>query len=125
MDFLKKYVKIRYDYAKFFRAATLCRPPRVSTTAPILHSPPHLWFTTPVEFEQVQAAAWQSYEGDKVVLFVANLNEEESDFTLCFSASEYGIDPATLPADFVADGDTVSKSGTIAAGDCLVFEFKK
>ena len=125
VDFLKKYVKIRYDYAKFFRAATLCRPPKVSTSAPTLQSPPHLWFTAPVIFEQVQAAAWQSYEGDKIVLFIANLNEEESDFNLCFSASEYGINPATLPADFNVDGDTVTKSGVIAAGDCLVFEFQK
>lgn len=124
MGFLKKYVGIRYAYSQFFRAATLCRPPEVSTSAPTLQSPPHLWFKTPVVFSQVQAMAWRSYEGDKVVLFVANLNEGESDFTLTFSASEYGLDPAKLPEGFVADGDTVTKTGTIAAGDCLVFEFE-
>lgn len=125
IKFLKKYVKIRYDYAKFFRAATFCRPPKVSTSAPTLQSPPHLWFKEPVIFEQVQATAWQSYEGDKIVLFVANIGEQESDFILIFSASEYGIDLAKLPSDFVTDGDTVKKSGVIAAGDCLVFEFEK
>lgn len=125
MEFLKRYVQIRYDYSKFFRSATFCRPPKVTTSAPTLQSPPHLWFKTPVVFEQVQASAWQSYEDDKIVLFVANLNEEESDFTLSFSASEYGLDPAKLPDGFVTEEDTVTKTGTIAPGDCLVFEFER
>lgn len=124
MGFLKKYVGIRYAYSQFFRAATLCRPPEVSTSAPKLQSPPHLWFKEPVIFEQVQAAAWRGYEGDKIVLFVANLNEGESDYTIRFSASEYGIDPAKLPDGFVLEGDTVTKSGAVAGDDCLVFELE-
>ncbi len=121
---LESVVKKRYEYAEFFRAARMCRFPNIETSAKPIVTSAALWYKTPITMPQVEGCAWKSYDGDKVVLFLTNASLGELDYKLSFSASEYGIDTATLPTGFEIDEDTVTASGFIKGSSCLSFEFK-
>ena len=122
-DFLKKIVHLRHEYSVFFRSATMCRPPVVKTTKQPLHISPALWFKGPISAEQVQSAAWKSYDGKKVVLFVTSICEQEADCEISFSAKEYGVDTNALPNGFSLSGDRVVYKGTLAPTQCFSVEF--
>jgi predicted dehydrogenase len=64
-----------------------------------------------------------SYDGKKIIVFVTNIATEDCEYSLSFSASEYGIDTEHLPSGFVLDGDRVTYNGTIPAVHCLAAEF--
>lgn len=123
LTFLKKLVQLRYDYATFFRSATMCRPPKVTTDRQPLTVPPPLWFKAAISAPVVESTAWKSYDGKKIVLFVTNIANEDCDYSLSFSASEYGVDTERLPNGFALDGDRVTYKGTVPAAHGLATEF--
>ena len=123
LEFLKKLVRMRYEHAAFFRSATMCRPPKVTTNKQPLVVPPPLWFRAKIEAPVVDSTAWKSYDGKKIIVFVTNIATEDCEYSLSFSASEYGIDTEHLPSGFVLDGDRVTYNGTIPAVHCLAAEF--
>lgn len=123
LEFLKRIVQLRYQYSVFFRSATMCRPPRVKTSRQPLQMSPALWFKAPIKAEQVQSAAWKSYDGKKVVLFVTCISEQEADCEISFSAREYGVDTDALPNGFLLLGDRVVYKGILAPTECFAVEF--
>ena len=101
----------------------MCRPPKVTTDRQPLTVPPPLWFKAAISAPVVESTAWKSYDGKKIVLFVTNIANEDCDYSLSFSASEYGVDTERLPNGFALDGDRVTYKGTVPAAHGLATEF--
>ncbi len=123
LEFLKKLVKLRYEHAVFFRSATMCRPPKVTTEKQPLTVPPPLWFKAAISAPVVESTAWKSYDGKKILVFVTNIAQEDCDYSLSFSASEYGVDTECLPSGFALEGDRVVFQGVIPALHGFATEF--
>lgn len=120
--FLKKAVELRYRYTELFHSSDMLRPPRVETAVAPKVTTPALDFTEDLTMEQISAGAWRYRNGEGLVLFCYNISESEEDFSLIFSAKEYGLDGFTLPEDFKISGDTCTVCGTIPAESFKVWE---
>ena len=69
---------------------------------------------------QVVAGAWQ--RDGKTVLFLINVAEEESRYSLRFDAAEYGV--TALPDGFEREGDLARREGVLAGGEVVVWEME-
>ena len=119
---MKKAVELRYRYTELFHSSDMLRPPRVEAAVAPKVTSPALDFTEELTMEQISAGAWRYRSGERLVLFCYNISESEEDFSLSFSAKEYGLDGFILPDDFKINGDACTVSGTIPAESFRVWE---
>ena len=75
--------------------------------------------------EPVEGAAWRSYDGTKVVIFLTNSSEKELQYTFSFLPDEYGVNKKNLPDGFCFDGKKVTATGTIPPLSCLTWTLVK
>lgn len=124
LAFLKKTVSLRYAYKSLWNNADMLRPPHVTTdTSPVICKSAGFWFEKEdVVVPQVLAAAWRYRNGKGTVLFLVNLSEKESEYTLIFSPEEYGIFTAALPAEFTKNGDLCEIKGRLMPTEWKVWE---
>lgn len=122
LAFLKKTVQLRYAYKSLWNNADMLRPPHISTpTPPVICESAHFWFENEdVVVPQVLSAAWRRRDGKGTVVFLVNLSEEVSDYTLSFSPEEYGV--ASLPAEFTKNGDKYEIRGRLSPTEWKVWE---
>lgn len=125
IGFLKTVVKIRHDYATFFRSSRMCRPPKVTSSGKATIASPALWYKTPIKMEPVEGAAWRSYDGTKVVIFLTNSSEKELQYNFSFLPDEYGVNKKNLPDGFCFDGKKVTATGAIPPLSCLTWTLAK
>ncbi|MBO5219321.1 MAG: hypothetical protein J6C52_07820 [Clostridia bacterium] len=114
MAFLETIVRTRHRYTKLFNGGKLLRPPHVATDTPPKACPKGGMMA------QVVAGAWQ--RDGKTVLFLINVAEEESRYSLRFDAAEYGV--TALPDGFEREGDLARREGVLAGGEVVVWEME-
>lgn len=107
MEFLEKFVKMRYSHTKTFTSSVMLRPPKLDGN----------------EDEMLLSGAWKRRNGRETVIFVANISDEERDFSLSFNNGEYGIDPSRLCGRAEVSGDSVVIKGRVPAGDVIDIRF--
>ena len=120
IEYLKIIVPIRYRYACLFRAATLCRPPKVTTSKKPVIASPALWYKKNITLEQVLAGAFRYADGHSTVLFLLNISETESDFFLEFDKAEYKI--KKMPSDFKVKENIATISGKLGPLEIRIWE---
>ena len=121
--FLKKIVKLRYQYTKLFNSARMLRPPHVTTSVAPVVTGPTLKFTSNIAMEQVLCGAWRFKDQSKTVIFLVNISDKEADFRFEFNLREYGLDERDLPAEFHVESDRCVASGLLQPTECRVWEF--
>ena len=104
MEFLEKFVKMRYKHTNTFCSCTMLRPPKTNN-------------------DNIMSAGWKKRNGNNITLFVANLSDKETDYSVSFDRIEYGIDLDKLPKNAVVHNDTVTLTGKIPAFDVIDLNF--
>lgn len=123
LDFLKKMVKLRYKYTKLFNSSKMLRPPVVSCDLdPVISKGGNLYDGKLVTMEQLVCGAWQYRNKEKLVIFLINVSENDTEYTLKFNADEYGIGDYNIPLDLEIVGGECVINDKIKGLDYKVFE---
>jgi len=85
MRFLEQVVHARADYADLFNAGRLMRPPVVETNLEPVAS-------SGITMRQVLAGVWQTEDGERTVLFLANVSDKLAEASIRLVPEEYGAD---------------------------------
>lgn len=123
LGFLKKIAKLRYDCSEFFHTAKLMRPPKVTCDKSPEVIPPLLWSSSDLVMEKVLAGAWK--DKNCLRIFIFNIDNEKSSFTLEFNAKEYGLNSCDCPKNFDIIGETCLVKDEIDSNDYIVYEVKE
>ena len=91
MRFLEEAVHTRVRYTDLFNTGRLMRPPKAeSNLAPVTSSG--------ITMRQVLTGVWQTADGEKTVLFAANVSDQPAEAVLHLYPDEYGAScPDELP----------------------------
>ena len=122
LPFLKKIVKLRYQYTKLFNSSRMLRPPHVTTNLPPVVTGPTLKFTSDLVMEQVLCGAWQYKDGRKTVIFLINVSDKEAEYQFSFDLKEYGLEEHVLPDGFSVEDGKCTVSGKLSDTECKVWE---
>ncbi|MBO5316568.1 MAG: hypothetical protein J6B48_09090 [Clostridia bacterium] len=123
LDFLKKIVRLRYKYTKLFNCSKMLRPPVTECDlAPIMSKGGNLYDGVPVTMEQIVCGAWKYRNKEKLVIFLVNVSEYDTEYVVKFNADEYEICNYTLPDNFKIFGGECTVKGKIKGCDYEVFE---
>ena len=104
VEFLKRFVRLRYNERDTLNNAEMLRPPVVK------------------EGKDVMAAAWKRRDNGRIYLFVTNTAEEDAQVTLSFDCTEYGIDAAKLSKDFNVTDNIAVLECRIGKEDCICID---
>jgi len=126
LSFLKKIVRLRYRFTELFHCARMLRPPKVISGLPVLVTgSAHLVDSEEVHMEQVLSGAWQYRSKEKLVLFLINTGEEETEFQLTFSGKEYELERYEIPADWKLAEEKCTIHGIIGREDVIFWELSE
>ena len=103
MEFLEKFVKMRYKHTNTFSTNVMLRPPKTNDT-------------------NIMSAGWKARSGKTITLFVANLSEDKTNYSISLNCKEYGISPDKLPNNAVVKENIATLSGNIDAFDIIDIE---
>ncbi len=83
MRFLEKVVQTRVKYTDLFNEGKLMRPPKVETDLPPVAS-------SGITMRQVLAGVWQTEDGERTILFAANVSNKPAEASVRLYPREYG-----------------------------------
>ena len=129
MRFLKPVVKLRYNYAAVFNAGNMLLPPDVNGSVKDKTTSAALYYNDDVVMRQAAASAWQTSDGEKTVIFLTNISEEENAVEVKFSLKETCIAKEALKerlpnTEISEDGDNCVLRTSLAPLECRALEFR-
>ena len=103
--FLRKVVRLRYRFRRYFYAGEMARPPRLNGDIPTVRADWQWggedWVTTPA----LLTGAWAIPAEKRLVLLFANVSDQPVKASLKFDGAAYGIPAAHLQLSVLQDPD--------------------
>ncbi|NSW90749.1 MAG: hypothetical protein HPY74_08765 [Firmicutes bacterium] len=123
LDYLKKMVKLRWDYREFFYKGSMLRPPKIIGDVPRIITIAGMRYPGVFDAPVVSAGAWKLWDGTRTVLFLFNTSEQAITWTCEFNAAEYSV--TNIESMHIVSGnghilERYQDSGSLVRLKCLV-----